>query len=49
MTKKLNKKDSLLEIEKLTALMKMASNSLDFERAIELRDEISELKKQLNK
>ncbi len=48
-TKKLNKKDSLLEIEKLTALMKMASNSLDFERAIELRDEISELKKQLNK
>lgn len=29
--------------------MKIASDSLDFEQAIVLRNEISELKKQLNK
>lgn len=37
------------EIEKLTAMMKIASNSLEFERAIELRNKIQELKKQLEK
>ena len=37
------------EIEKLKALMKIASAQLDFERAIEIRDAISELKKKLLK
>ncbi|MCL2587709.1 MAG: excinuclease ABC subunit UvrB [Firmicutes bacterium] len=41
-TKSANKKE---DIEKLTALMKMASNSLDFESAIKYREEISRLKK----
>ncbi len=35
------------EIEKLKALMKVASAQLDFERAIEIRENISELKKKL--
>ena len=35
------------EIEKLKALMKVASAQLDFERAIEIRDEISQLKKMM--
>ena len=35
------------EIEKLKALMKVASNQLDFERAIEMRDTINQLKKRL--
>ncbi len=42
-------KDIPEEIEKLKALMKIASNELDFERAIEIRDAISELKKRLLK
>ena len=37
------------EIEKLKALMKIASAQLDFERSIEIRDAISELKKKLLK
>jgi len=37
------------EIERLTAMMKIASNSLDFETAIELRNKISALKKTLEK
>lgn len=37
------------EIEKLKALMKVASSQLDFERAIQIRDTISELKKKLFK
>jgi len=37
------------EIEKLKALMKVASAQLDFERAIEIRDSISELRKRLAK
>lgn len=37
------------EIEKLKALMKVASAQLDFERAIEIRDTISELRKKLIK
>lgn len=46
---KLKKEDIPKEIEKLTAMMKIASSSLDFERAIELRTQIQELRKQLNK
>ena len=37
------------EIEKLKALMKVASAQLDFERAIEIRDTINALKKRLYK
>ena len=37
------------EIEKLKALMKVASSQLDFEKAIEIRDTISQLKKKLAK
>ena len=42
-------KDIPHEIEKLTALMKVASAQLDFERAISLREQIAELKKKLKK
>ena len=37
------------QIEKLTAMMKIASNSLDFERALVLRDQIQKLRKKLEK
>lgn len=37
------------EIEKLKALMKVASNQLDFERAIEIRDTINLLKRKLRR
>ena len=37
------------EIEKLKALMKVASAQLDFEKAIEIRDTISQLRKKLLK
>lgn len=51
-TKKVNetsikKSEIPKEIEKLTAMMKVASASLDFERAIELRNKIQALKKRL--
>ena len=42
-------KDIPDEIEKLKALMKVASGQLDFERAIEIREKIAELKKMLHK
>jgi excinuclease ABC subunit B len=42
-------KDIPDEIEKLKALMKVASNSLDFERAIEIRETIAKLKHKLRK
>ena len=45
--KKQTKKEIAGEIEKLQALMKVASVSLDFETAIKLRDEISRLKSRL--
>ena len=45
-TKK-NTKDITQEIEKLKALMNIASKNLDFEQAIILREQINELKKQL--
>ena len=37
------------EIEKLKALMKVASGQLDFERAIEIREKITALKMKLHK
>ena len=46
---KLSKEDIPKEIEKLAGMMKIASASLDFERAIELRTQIQELRKQLSK
>lgn len=46
---KLKKEEIPKEIEKLTSMMKIASNSLEFERAMELRDKIQKLKKQLDK
>lgn len=42
-------KDIPQEIEKLKALMKVASAQFDFEKAIEIRDTISQLKKKLMK
>jgi excinuclease UvrABC helicase subunit UvrB len=35
------------EIEKLKALMKIASQNLDFEKCIEIRDTIAKLKKKM--
>lgn len=46
---KLRKEDIPKEIEKLTSMMKIASSSLDFERALELRNQIQELRKRLSK
>ena len=46
-TKDIKLKDIPEEIEKLKALMKIASNNLDFEKCIEIRDTISKLKKKL--
>ena len=46
---KLKKEEIPAEIEKLTAMMKVASGALDFERAIELRNQIQKLRKRLNK
>ena len=37
------------EIDRLTSMMKIASSQLDFERAIELRNKINNLKKRLNR
>lgn len=42
-------KNIAYEIERLKAQMQIASDALDFERAIVLRDEIQKLKKQLKK
>lgn len=47
--KNLKKEEIPAEIEKLTAMMKVASGALDFERAIELREKINKLRKQLDK
>ena len=48
-TQKTPVKNIAYEIERLKALMQIASDALDFERAIVLRDEIQKLKKQLKK
>ena len=37
------------EIEKLKALMKIASNNLEFEKCIEIRETIAKLKKKMRK
>lgn len=42
-------KDIPEEIEKLKALMKVASGQLDFERAIEIREKIAELRTRMRK
>lgn len=47
--KKIKLEDIPAEIEKLTAMMKIASGALDFERAIELRNQIQSLRKRLEK
>ncbi len=47
--KDIKKSDIPEEIEKLKALMKVASSNLDFERCIELRDTISKLKLKMRK
>ncbi|MFA6666813.1 MAG: excinuclease ABC subunit UvrB [Bacilli bacterium] len=44
---KMNKSDIYSEIDKLKAMMSVASRSLDFEMAIRLRDKITELKEDL--
>ncbi len=46
---KLSVKDMIGEVERLKGLMRVASEQLDFEMAIKLRDEMSELKKQIKK
>lgn len=46
---RLSAKDLSKEIEHLKGMMKVASEQLDFERAILLRDEMNELKRQLKK
>ena len=46
-TKDIKLADIPEEIEKLTALMKIASQNLDFEKCIEIRDTIAKLKKKM--
>ena len=48
-TKDIKKADIPAEIEKLKALMKIASANLDFEQCIEIRDTISKLKLKMRK
>ncbi len=48
-TKDVKKADIPEEIEKLKALMKIASANLDFEKCIEIRDTISKLKAKMRK
>ena len=48
-TKDIKKADIPEEIEKLKALMKIASANLDFEKCIEIRDTISKLKAKMRK
>ena len=46
-TRDIKMKDIPEEIEKLQALMKIASQNLDFEKCIEIRDTIARLKKKM--
>lgn len=48
-TKDVKKGDIPAEIEKLKSLMKIASNNLDFEKCIEIRDTIAKLKAKMRK
>ena len=41
------KKDIPDEIERLKAIMQVHSNNLDFEKCIEIREKIAELKKKI--
>ena len=47
--KNIKKEDIPAQIEKLTGMMKVASGALDFERAIELRNQIQVLRNKLSK
>ena len=49
LTKDVKKQDIPEEIEKLKALMKIASQNLDFEKCIEIRDNIAKLKAKMRK
>ncbi|MCQ2386883.1 MAG: excinuclease ABC subunit UvrB [Clostridia bacterium] len=49
LTKEIKKADIPEEIEKLKALMKVASSNLDFEKCIEIRDTITKLKLKMRK
>lgn len=49
LTKDIKQKDIPEEIEKLKALMKIASQNLDFEKCIEIRDTITKLKLKMRK
>lgn len=46
---KMSPKDLVQEVERIKGLMQAASAALDFEKAIKLRDELNELKKQIRK
>ncbi len=46
---KLSVKDMIKEVERLKGLMQVAAERLDFEKAILIRDELSDLKKQIKK
>lgn len=48
-SEKIDEKDIPAEIERLKAMMKMASANLDFENAILYREKIAKLKKQMDK
>ena len=48
-TEKLSVKDMIKEIERLKGLMQVAVERLDFEKAIAIRDEMNDLKKQIKK
>ena len=46
---KMNKKDIMVEIERLTSSMKLAAANLDYEMAIKYREQIGKLKEHLEK
>lgn len=48
-TEKLSVKDMIKEIERLKGLVQVAAERLDFEKAIAIRDEMNDLKKQIKK
>lgn len=46
---KMSPKDLVSEVERLKGLMQIASDALDFEKAIKIRDELNELKREIKK
>ena len=48
-SERLKREEISAEIEKLTAMMKVASSNLDFEKAIEIREQIQKLRKRLER